>query len=224
MKNPGNEDGPEAAPHAATRTYEQTHSRKKDPMDTTINHPDPFRPGDSVRLRTSGELLTVTELAGSTDRPTIVCRDDVPGSSLRFCQPSDLEPVALDGPTELDLIRAFEVADRDLAADRAAQARAQADIDQARAEMAEQDRLDALRAKAERFAVEVTQRAGAALEASERPVLELLEETGISIHRMAEVFDGRDCFNVSEVVVLALAIGAHASEFFGPVDAEEVAL
>ncbi|WP_063129352.1 hypothetical protein [Nocardia fusca] len=173
-----------------------------------MNHdtnPAPLRPGDSVRLRTSGELLTVTELAGSTDRPTIVCRDDVPGSSLRFCQPSDLEPVELDGPTELDLIRAF--ADRDLAADRAAQLRAQREIAEA---------------KAQNYAEGVTRRVIDAIEASGTPVFDLLEGTGISIHRLAQVCDGADCFTVSEVCVLTLAAGVGIRDMFGPVDAAEV--
>lgn len=100
-----------------------------------------------------------------------------------------------------------------------------ADIAQARAEMAQADRLAALRAESEQFAAEVTQRVGDAIEASETPVLELLEGTGISVHRVAEVFDGRDCFTVSEVCVLTLAAGVtDLRALFGPItDEPEVA-
>ncbi|MEU1956134.1 hypothetical protein [Nocardia rhamnosiphila] len=96
---------------------------------------------------------------------------------------------------------------RELAADRAAQLRAQRDIAEARAE---------------HYAAEVTRRVVDALEASGIPVLELLEGTGISIHRLAQVCDGADCFTVSEVAVLTLAAGVSIRAMFGPVDDAEV--
>lgn len=96
---------------------------------------------------------------------------------------------------------------RELAADRAAQLRAQRDITAARAE---------------HYAAEVTRRVIDAIEASGTPVFELLEGTGISVHRLAQVCDGADCFTVSEVCVLTLAAGAGIRDMFGPVDDSEV--
>ncbi|MEV0105564.1 hypothetical protein AB0H42_04360 [Nocardia sp. NPDC050799] len=169
---------------------------------TTIDHPAPFRPGDRVRIEEINQIgqLAGTHLTGevleSPDAAGFV-RVRVDGSGARIV--FHVYRVQLDGPTELDLI------------EQSAQLRAQA----------EKDRLAALRAESEQLAAEVSQRVGDALEASKRPVLELLEGTGISVHRVAEVFDGRDCFTVSEAIVLALAAGvSDLRALFGPADAE----
>ncbi|MFI9537475.1 hypothetical protein ACIG56_30060 [Nocardia fusca] len=99
-------------------------------------------------------------------------------------------------------------ADRDAIAERDAQRRAEREI---------------VQAKAQCFAEDVTQRVVDAIEASEKTVFELLEGTGISIHRLSEVCDGRDCFTVSEVAVLTLAAGVSIRAMFGPIDTPEVA-
>jgi len=52
-----------------------------------------FHIGERVRLRHTGELLTVAKFAGGSDRPRIVCEDDDPDSDWRICAPADLEPV-----------------------------------------------------------------------------------------------------------------------------------
>lgn len=96
---------------------------------------------------------------------------------------------------------------RDLAADLAAQTRAKRDIAEA---------------KAQHYAEEVTRRVVDAIEASGTPVLDLLEGTGISIHRLAQVCDGADCFTVSELCVLTLAAGVSIRAMFGPADDAEV--
>lgn len=98
---------------------------------------------------------------------------------------------------------------RDLAADLSAQAGALRAIAEA---------------KAQNYAEEVTRRVIEAIEASGTPVLDLLEGTGISIHRLAQVCDGVGCFTVSEVCVLTLAAGASIRDMFGPVDETEVIL
>lgn len=95
---------------------------------------------------------------------------------------------------------------REMDADLAAQARAQREIAAARAE---------------HYAAEVTRRVIDAIEASGKSVFDLLEGTGISVHRLAQVCDGADCFTVSEVCVLTLAAGVSVRAMFGPVDDAE---
>lgn len=106
---------------------------------------------------------------------------------------------------DIQLFRCVRCADRDAEADRAAQARAQAEI---------------VAARAEEFERVVTDRAAVAVVESGRPVLELAAETGISIHRWAALFDGRECWTVGELFKLANAIGADTTEWFRPAAAD----
>ena len=191
----------------------------------TINHtPDPremaAKEYDARLARWSARLATAVLTADQADG--FGCVASCGYNQLRDRDPDrPMLPVGFGPRGQVFVCSRCDDADRDAVADEKYRQRAQADIDQARAELAQADRLAAVRAEAEQVAAEVTQRVGDAIEASEIPVLELLEGTGISVHRVAEVFDGRDCFNVSEVVVLALAAGVtDLRALFGPTDAE----
>ncbi|MEV0031391.1 hypothetical protein [Nocardia sp. NPDC050793] len=87
-------------------------------------NPWKFRPGDRVRLRATGEILTVEKIAGSLDRPRLACIDNRPDSDWRICAPADLELVTAEPPVDVaaaaglvELARDLEfIGERDLAA------------------------------------------------------------------------------------------------------------
>lgn len=60
----------------------------------------------------------------------------------------------------------------------------------------------------------VTDRMLIAFERSDRDSLEVLAEAEISMHRFAEFIDGRDYPTVTEVLLVALALGLDASTWF----------
>ncbi|MFI6368659.1 hypothetical protein ACIBG0_38755 [Nocardia sp. NPDC050630] len=68
-----------------------------------------FHIGQRVRLRSTGEELTVAKFAGSSNRPSLVCEDDDPESDWRICAPADLEPVNEPEPQRLRLASKPEV-------------------------------------------------------------------------------------------------------------------
>ncbi|MGY4098081.1 hypothetical protein ACW2Q0_00715 [Nocardia sp. R16R-3T] len=63
-----------------------------------------FQIGQRVRLRSTGEELTVAKHAGSSHRPSLVCEDDNPESDWRICAPADLEPVTAAAPVQVTVV------------------------------------------------------------------------------------------------------------------------
>ncbi|MEU4432511.1 hypothetical protein AB0F65_17650 [Nocardia rhamnosiphila] len=130
---------------------------------------------------------------------------------------------------------------RELAADRAAQLRAQADIDQARAEYwaaLENDRqwigiatssgfstVQEMRAdidaRAARYGQMLAGRMRHAIEVSGVDPLALVQPTGISADRITALVDGA-IPTVSEILAIGLTLGHRAGDWFGPADPAEV--
>ena len=63
-----------------------------------------FAPGDRVRLRATGEYLTVDQVVPSWNKTTVVCESDDPDSDWRICTPGDLEPVGASEDSRYALI------------------------------------------------------------------------------------------------------------------------
>lgn len=104
-------------------------------------------------------------------------------------------------------------ADRDAIAERVARERAQAEIDQAHAEV----RAEIIR-EAEAGAALVHENVIADIEAFGPSLPELADHTGIGLHHLANVIAGRDQFTAGELICIAIVLGRLPGDWFPAVE------
>ncbi|MEU7763884.1 hypothetical protein AB0B25_01995 [Nocardia sp. NPDC049190] len=76
--------------------------------------------------------------------------------------------------------------------------------------------------QADQLAAIVTRRVADSIETSEKSAFDLVTETGISIHRLAALFDGRQVWTITELLLIAVSIDANVRDWFDPVELAEV--
>lgn len=158
-------------------------------------NPAPSSPGDRVSSRASGELGTVKAV---TDRYIVVTAD-------------------ADGENLIGPATDFErIADRDAIAEREAQRRAVADI--AAAKLANRSELAE---NAEGHAVGVYAQIAIAVDRCGWSLPELADMSGLGLGHLSAVLDGDGELTVTELLLLAGALGADVAAWFVPADNQE---